>query len=127
MGDGNIFGQIGDNQLGAEVMGHSYNDRTRFSAAILSSKDGNVNFRTGNSYTGSFTASQAFDAGKLGVERLGSYAMVVNADHLLTTGVRSALHTRFWDWQQTLAARVSSDNSTLANTRLTGRDSARFG
>src|ERR1700724_323989 len=26
-GDGNIFGQIGSNQLGVEVMGHSYNDR----------------------------------------------------------------------------------------------------
>ena len=29
VGDGNIFGQIGDNQIGAEWMGHSGNDRTR--------------------------------------------------------------------------------------------------
>src|SRR5271165_4077992 len=36
-GDGNIFGQMGDNQLGVEVLGHSYNDRTRYSAALLSS------------------------------------------------------------------------------------------
>src|ERR1700740_80833 len=36
VGDGNIFGQMGDNQLGVEVMGHSFNDRTRYSAALLS-------------------------------------------------------------------------------------------
>ncbi|HXQ33539.1 MAG TPA: hypothetical protein VN843_05915, partial [Anaerolineales bacterium] len=39
VGDGNIFGQMGDNQLGVEVMGHSFNDRTRYSAALISSTD----------------------------------------------------------------------------------------
>src|SRR6202166_3915778 len=53
VGDGNIFGQIGDNQLGVEWMGHSLNDRTRISAALLSSNDGNVDLPYGrNSYTG---------------------------------------------------------------------------
>jgi len=80
VGDGNIFGQIGDNQLGLELMGHSVDDRTRYSASLLSSNDGNVNLIMGaNSYTGFFTASQAFDAGKLGVERIGAYAMVGEA------------------------------------------------
>src|ERR1700684_733196 len=70
VGDGNIFAQMGDNQLGLEVMGHSSNDRTRYSGALLSSSDGNVNLSTGaNSYTGFFTGSQAFDTGKLGVQR----------------------------------------------------------
>src|SRR5579859_2019736 len=64
VGDGNIFGQIGDNQLGLEWMGHSADDRTRLSAALISSSDGNVGLITGaNSYTGFFTGSQAFDAG----------------------------------------------------------------
>src|ERR1700688_832940 len=77
VGDGNIFGQIGDNQLGVEWMGHSLNDRTRVSAALLSSNDGNVNLTNGaNSYSGFFAASQAFDAGKLGVQRIGAYAMI---------------------------------------------------
>jgi len=58
-GDGNIFGQMGDNQLGLEVMGHSYNDRTRYSAALLSSNDGQVELPYGSGYTGFFTASQA--------------------------------------------------------------------
>ncbi|HEX8815297.1 MAG TPA: hypothetical protein VF753_07345 [Terriglobales bacterium] len=79
-GDGNIFGQIGDNQLGLEYMGHSVDDRTRVSASLLSSNDGNVNLTLGsNSYTGFFTASQAFDTGKLGVQRIGMYAMVGQA------------------------------------------------
>ncbi len=74
--DGNIFGQVGDNQLGAEWMGHSYNDRTRLSAAVLSSTDGNVDLPYGqNSYTTFIAGSQAFGAGKLGVQRVGGYAM----------------------------------------------------
>jgi hypothetical protein len=78
--DGNIFGQLGDNQLGAEWMGHSFNDRTRLSAAVFSSTDGNVDLPYGqNSYTAFFAGSQAFSAGKLGVQRLGGYAMVGQA------------------------------------------------
>src|SRR6201981_3078682 len=57
-GDANIFGQIGDNQLGLEWMGHSANDRTRISAALLSSNDGNVNLAYGNSYSGFFSGHQ---------------------------------------------------------------------
>lgn len=86
-GDGNIFGQMGDNQLGAELMGHSNNDRTRYSAALLSSVDGNVGLPYGNAYTGFFTVSQAFDVGKLGVDRIGAYAMVGQAPtYFLTSG-----------------------------------------
>ena len=80
IGDGNIFGQMGDNQLGVEVMGHSANDRTRYSAALLSSNDGSTQLPYGaNSYSGFFTASQAFDTGKLGVDRVGFYLMAGEA------------------------------------------------
>jgi hypothetical protein len=87
-GDGNVFGQIGDNQLGVEVLGHSANDRTRYSAAILSSTDGQVGLPYGsNAYSGFFTFSQAFDTGKLGVQRLGAYAMIGEAPTaFLTSG-----------------------------------------
>jgi hypothetical protein len=86
-GDANIFGQIGDNQIGIEWMGHSLNDRTRISAALMSSNDGNVNLQYGNSYSGFFAASQAFDVGKLGVDRVGFYAMVGEAPTgFLTSG-----------------------------------------
>jgi hypothetical protein len=80
VGDGNIFGQIGDNQLGLEVMGHSADDRTRYSASVLSSSDGTPGLVYGaNSYSGFFTGSQAFDAGKLGVQRIGAYLMAGQA------------------------------------------------
>jgi hypothetical protein len=80
LGDGNIFGQMGDNQLGLEYVGHSYNDRTRISAALLSSDDGNVNLTLGsNSYSGFFTFDQGIDAGKLGVQRIGGYYFVGEA------------------------------------------------
>jgi hypothetical protein len=85
--DNNVFGQIGDNQLGVEWLGHSYNDRTRVSASLLSSNDGQVGLPSSNAYTGFFAASQAFDTGKLGVQRLGFYAMVGEAPtYFLTTG-----------------------------------------
>ncbi len=86
-GDGNVFGQMGDNQLGAEIMGHSANDRTRYSAALLSSTDGQVGLPYGNAYTGFFAFSQAFDTGKLGVDRIGAYAMIGQAPtYYLTSG-----------------------------------------
>jgi len=87
VGDGNVFGQMGDNQLGAELMGHSWNDRTRYSAALFSSTDGNPGLPYGNAYTGFFTFSQAFDTGKLGVDRIGAYAMIGQAPTFyLTSG-----------------------------------------
>ena len=89
--DGNIFGQMGDNQLGVELMGHSYNDRTRYSAALLSSTDGNVGTPYGNAYTGFFAASQAFDAGKMGVDRIGAYAMIGQAPTFYLTSGGAAL------------------------------------
>jgi hypothetical protein len=78
-GDGNVFGQMGDNQLGAELMGHSWDDRTRYSISLLSSEDGQVGLPYGNAYTGFVAASQAFDTGKFGVQRVGFYAMVGQA------------------------------------------------
>lgn len=79
VGDGNIFGQMGDNQLGMEYLGHSVDDRTRISAALLSSADGNVNLTFGNAYSGFVTVDRAIDTGKLGVDRIGGYAFVGQA------------------------------------------------
>jgi hypothetical protein len=88
VGDNNIFGQIGDNQIGLEWMGHSLNDRTRLSVAILSSTDGTPNLPYGrNAYSAFFAGSQAFDVGKLGTDRVGFYAMVGEAPTtFLTSG-----------------------------------------
>ena len=87
VGDSNIM-QVGDNQFGLEWMGHSANDRTRISASLLNSSAGNVDLPQGNSsYTGFFAGSQAFEAGKLGTQRVGFYAMVGQAPtNFLTSG-----------------------------------------
>jgi hypothetical protein len=91
VGDGNIFGQMGDNQLGVELMGHSFNDRTRYSAALVSSTDGNPGLAYGNAYTGFFAVSQAFDAGKMGVDRIGAYAMIGQAPTYYLTSNTAAI------------------------------------
>ena len=79
---------IGDNQVGVEWLGHSKNDRTRVSAALVSSNDGQPNFTanngaedfpTGKSYNGFFSASQAFEAGSLGLQRVGGFAFIGQA------------------------------------------------
>jgi hypothetical protein len=72
VGDNTGFG-IGDNQLGMELAGHNKNSYTRYSASILSSNDGTPGTPTGNSYDAFFTFSQGFQAGPLGVERIGAY------------------------------------------------------
>jgi hypothetical protein len=87
LNDNNIFGGIGDNQFGAEWMGHSANDRTRLSAAVIGSTAGNVDLPGSNSYSGFFAGSQAFEIGKLGTQRVGFYAMVGQAPtNTLTSG-----------------------------------------
>ena len=74
VGSATTFG-LGDNQLGLELSGHSTNSYTRYGAALLESSDGEPNFDGGgHSYDGAFTFSQAFDAGSLGVQRIGAYA-----------------------------------------------------
>jgi hypothetical protein len=64
---------IGDNQAGLEIMGHSKDDRTRYSVALLSSNDGSPNLPTSRSYGAFLTASQAFQAGSLGLQRIGVF------------------------------------------------------
>jgi hypothetical protein len=75
---------LGDNQLGAELSGHSRNDYTRYSAALLSSNDGNVSLPNGHGYDGFFTISQAFQAGSLGLQRVGAFAYIGRAPTYFT-------------------------------------------
>jgi hypothetical protein len=75
VGDATNFG-LGDNQLGVELAGHSDNSYTRYGVAVLSSSEGAVGLPSNKAYDTYLTFSQAFDAGKLGVERIGAYAYV---------------------------------------------------
>jgi hypothetical protein len=83
---------LGDNQIGAELSGHSKNDYTRYSAALLSSNDGNVSLPNGHGYDTYLTFSQAFEAGSLGLQRVGAFAYIGRAPTYLTfTGGGSAI------------------------------------
>src|SRR5258707_6284101 len=73
-----VFG-IGDNQVGMEWMGHSKNDRTRVSAALLSSTDGSPGLPAGRGYDVFLSGSHAFQAGSLGVQRVGAFAYIGQA------------------------------------------------
>jgi hypothetical protein len=73
-----VFG-IGDNQVGLEYMGHSANDRTRVSASLITSSDGNPDVPYGSTYDAYFTASQAFEIGSLGIQRVGAFAYLGQA------------------------------------------------
>jgi hypothetical protein len=75
---GFAFG-IGDNQVGMELMGHSKDDRTRYSASILSSNDGSPGLPTSRTYDGFFTVSQAFQVGSLGLQRIGFFDYIGQA------------------------------------------------
>jgi hypothetical protein len=79
---------IGDNQVGVEWMGHSKDGRTRVSASLLNSNDGQPSFTssngsetaiTGRAYDAYFAASRAFQAGSLGVQRVGGFLYVGQA------------------------------------------------
>ena len=67
---------LGDNQIGAELSGHSENSYTRYGVAVLSNTDGEVGLPASQSYDTYLTFSHAIDAGALGVERLGAYAYI---------------------------------------------------
>ena len=71
----NAFG-LGDNQLGAELAGHSVNSYTRYSVALLSNNDGNSGLPASRGYDTYLTFSQALQVGKLGLQRFGGYAYI---------------------------------------------------
>jgi hypothetical protein len=87
-GETSYVNGIGDNQVGIEWMGHSKDDHTRISAALLNSNDGQPSFTanngaedfpTGRYYNGFFAASQAFQVGSLGLQRVGGFAYLGKA------------------------------------------------
>jgi hypothetical protein len=72
-GDNNFFGGIGGAQLGAELLGHSDNDYTRYSVSVLSSNNGQTGLPTGQTYDVYTNLTQGFELGQLGLQRVGAY------------------------------------------------------
>src|SRR6266436_6512296 len=73
VGSSNNFG-MGDNQIGAEFSGHSFNSYTRYSVALLTTDDGEPGLPGGKSMDAIFTLSQAWALGSgLGPQRFGVF------------------------------------------------------
>jgi hypothetical protein len=86
-GDTNTFTGIGNNQLGIELAGHSANSYRRYSIALVTDSNGDVNLPNGSGYDGYANFSQAFELPHLGLQRFGAYAFVGASPTLsLTSG-----------------------------------------
>src|SRR5579862_516310 len=72
-GDNNVFGGIGDFQLGFELQGHSDNSYTRYSIAMLTSGDGRPNLQVSSTYNVFANFTQGFELPKLGLQRVGVF------------------------------------------------------
>lgn len=72
-GSANNFG-FGDNQIGAEFSGHSFNSYTRYAVSVLTTDDGEPGLPSGRSVDAMLSLSQAFAAGGgLGPQRIGVF------------------------------------------------------
>lgn len=87
-GDSNAFG-MGDNQIGLELMGHSAKSYTRYSVAVLSSNDGQTGLPSNRTYDTYLTFSQAFQVGRLGLQRLGAFAYIGERPTVMQTSSAS--------------------------------------
>ena len=100
-----VFG-IGNNQVGMELMGHSKDDRTRYSASLLSSNNGSPGLPTSRGYDAFFAASQAFEVGSLGLQRIGAFAYIGQAP-------------TYFQYTQTTTTQVGTDVSGAPVTLTT--------
>jgi hypothetical protein len=72
-GDNNFFTGIGNSQLGVEVSGHSRNDYTRYSVAMVNNSNGATGLPAGQSYNFFANLNQGFEIPRLGLQRVGAY------------------------------------------------------
>jgi hypothetical protein len=72
-GDNNFFTGIGGTQLGVELLGHSDNDYTRYSVAVLSSNNGQTGLPSNQTYDVYTNFTQGFEVPALGLQRVGAY------------------------------------------------------
>ncbi len=72
-GDNNFFSGIGVPQLGVEVLGHSENDYTRYSVAVVSNSNGLGGLPANQAYDVYANFNQSFEASWFGRQQVGVY------------------------------------------------------
>lgn len=73
-GDNNFFTGIGNLQLGVEASGHSENDYTRYSVAVVSNNNGVTGLAASHTYNVYANLNQGFEVPGLGLQRVGVYS-----------------------------------------------------
>lgn len=72
-GDNNVFSGIGLPQLGVELLGHSDNDYTRYSVAVVTDSNGATGLPSSQAYDVYANFNQSFELPKLGSQQIGVY------------------------------------------------------
>lgn len=72
-GDNNYFQGIGLPQLGVELSGHSDNDYTRYSIAVVSNTNGATGLPSNKAYDVYANLNQSFEVPRLGSQQVGVY------------------------------------------------------
>ena len=72
-GDNNFFSGIGSVQLGVELLGHSDNDYTRYSVAVVTDSNGATGLPSNQAYDVYANFNQSFEVPKLGSQQIGVY------------------------------------------------------
>ncbi len=72
-GDNNYFQGIGLPQLGVELSGHSDNDYTRYSVAVVSNTNGATGLPSNKAYDVYANLNQSFEVPRLGSQQVGVY------------------------------------------------------
>jgi hypothetical protein len=72
-GDDNFFQGIGFTQLGVELQGHSDNDYTRYSVAVVTNSNGHTGLPSSNAYDLYANFNKAFEARWFGRQEVGVY------------------------------------------------------
>jgi hypothetical protein len=84
-GDRNTFVGIGSAQLGAELLGHTGTDETRYSVAVVSSNSGQTGLPTNQTYDVYLNFNQAFILPWFGRQQIGAYGYVGQAPTFFQT------------------------------------------
>lgn len=72
-GDNNFFSGIAFTQLGVELLGHSDNDYTRYSVAVVTNSNGQTGLPSNQAYDVYANFNQAFEAPWFGEQQVGVY------------------------------------------------------
>jgi hypothetical protein len=75
-GDNNLFFGIGGSQLGVEVSGHTPDDHTRYSVAVVNNSNGAAGLQGSQAYDLYANFNQSFDVPGLGLQRIGLYSFI---------------------------------------------------